>query len=70
MIGLDSLTGVTFEYILCYLSLHSRPPETLLQVLIYLVCSWMDRIPRAMSLTHDLAVKLEVLQNHKAVLKP
>jgi hypothetical protein len=30
----------------------------------------VDRIPRAMSLIHDFAVKLEVLWNHKAVLEP
>jgi hypothetical protein len=70
MIDLDSSTGVTFGHVLCNLSLHSRPPETLLQVLIHLVGSRMDRIPRAMSLIHDLAVKLKVLQNHKAVLEP
>jgi hypothetical protein len=39
MIGLDSLTGVTFGHILCYLSLHSHPPEILLQILIHLVGS-------------------------------
>jgi hypothetical protein len=30
----------------------------------------MDRIPRVMSLIHDLVAKLKVLQNHKAVLEP
>jgi hypothetical protein len=30
----------------------------------------MNRIPRAMSIIHDLAAKLEVLWNHKAVLEP
>jgi hypothetical protein len=30
----------------------------------------MDRIPRAMSLIHDLAVKLEIFQNHKTILEP
>jgi hypothetical protein len=38
--------------------------------LIHLVCSRVDRIPRAMSLIHDFAVKLKVLWNHKAVLEP
>jgi hypothetical protein len=69
MIGLDSLTGVTFGHILCYLSLHSCSPEILLQILIHLIGSWMDRIPRAMGLVHDLVAKLKVLQNHKAVLE-
>jgi hypothetical protein len=70
MTGLDSSTGVTFKYILCYLPLHSRSLEILLQILIHLVGSWMDRIPRAMGLIRDLEVKLDVLQNHKAVLEP
>jgi hypothetical protein len=45
MIGLDSSTGVTFGYILHYLSHHSCPLEILLQILIHLVGSRMDRIP-------------------------
>jgi hypothetical protein len=69
MIGLNSSTCVTFRHILHNFSLHYCPSETLLQVLIYLVGSWMDRVPRAMSLIHDLAVKLEVLWNHKVVLE-
>jgi hypothetical protein len=30
----------------------------------------MDRIPRAMGLIHDLAVKLKIFWNHKVVLEP
>jgi hypothetical protein len=30
----------------------------------------MDRVLKAMSLIHDLVVKLEVLWNHKVVLEP
>jgi hypothetical protein len=30
----------------------------------------MNRIPRAMSLVHDLAAKLKVLQNHEMILEP
>jgi hypothetical protein len=70
MIGLDSLTSVAFGHILCYLSLHSCPPEILLQILIHLVGPRMDRISRAMGLVHDLTVKLKVLQNHETVLEP
>jgi hypothetical protein len=39
------LIGVTLGHILCYLSFHSCPPEVLLQILIHLVGSRMDRIP-------------------------
>jgi hypothetical protein len=70
MIGFDSPTCVKFGHILCNLSLHSCPPEVLPQILIHLVCSWMDRISRAMGLVHDLVAKLKVLWNHKAVLEP
>jgi hypothetical protein len=61
MIGLDSSTRVTFRHILRNFSLHPHPPKTLLQVLIHLVDSWMDRISRAMSPIHDPVMKLEVL---------
>jgi hypothetical protein len=70
MNGLDSSTRVTFWHILCNFSLHSCPLETLLKALIHLVGSWMDWIPRAMSLIHDLKAKLKILWNHKAVLEP
>jgi hypothetical protein len=70
MIGLDSSAGVTFGHILCYLSLHPCSPEILLQVLIHLIGSRMDRILRAMSLIHDLTAKLKVLRNHEIDLEP
>jgi hypothetical protein len=70
MIGLDSSTGVTLRHILRYLSLHSHPLEFFLQILIHLVGSWMDRIPRAMGLAHDLVVKLKVVQNHETIIEP
>jgi hypothetical protein len=70
MISLDSSTGVAFGHILCYLSLHSCPPEILLKIMLHHVGSQMDRILRAMGLVHDLVVKLKVLRNHEAVLEP
>jgi hypothetical protein len=45
MIGFDSSTGVTLGHIHCYFSLHSCPLEILLQILIHLVGSRMNRIP-------------------------
>jgi hypothetical protein len=69
MISLDSPTCVTLGHILCYLLLHSCPPEILLQILIHLVGSRMDRIPSVVGLVHDLAMKLKVLQNHETVLE-
>jgi hypothetical protein len=44
MVSFDPPTAVTLGHILCYLSLHSCPPEILLQILIHLVGSWMNRI--------------------------
>jgi hypothetical protein len=38
--------------------------------LIHFVGSGVDIVSGAMSLIHDLAVKLKVLWDHKAVLKP
>jgi hypothetical protein len=70
MIGLDPSARVTLRHISCNFPLYSRPPEVLLQVLIHLVGSWVDRVSRAMSLIHDLAAKLEVLWDHKAILEP
>jgi hypothetical protein len=69
MIGLDPLTRVTLRHISCNLSLHLCPPEVL-QILIHLVGSSVDRVSQAMSLIHDLAVKLKVLWDHKAILEP
>jgi hypothetical protein len=37
---------------------------------MHLVGSWVDRVSRAMSLIHDLVVKLDVLWDHKAILEP
>jgi hypothetical protein len=45
MVSFDPPTGVTLGHILCYLSLHSYLSENLLQILIYLVGSLMNRIP-------------------------
>jgi hypothetical protein len=70
MIGLDPSTRVTLCHISCDFPLHSHPPEILLQVLIHFVGSRVDRVSRAMSIIHDLAAKLEVLWDHKAILEP
>jgi hypothetical protein len=70
MISLDPSTHVTLRHISCNFPLHSGPPEVLLQVLIHLVGSWVDRVSSAMILIHDLAVKLEVLWELKAIFEP
>jgi hypothetical protein len=38
--------------------------------LIYFVGSGVDGVSRAMSLIHDLVVKLKVLWDHKAIIEP
>jgi hypothetical protein len=70
MTGFESSTSVTFGHILYNFSLHSCPPEVLLQILIHFIGFWMNRISRAMSLVHDLEAKLKILCNHKSVLEP
>jgi hypothetical protein len=70
MIGLDPSTRVALQHISCNFPLHSRAPEVLLQVLIHLVGSWVDRVSGAMSFIHDFAVKLEVPWDHKVILEP
>jgi hypothetical protein len=70
MICFDPSTGVTLWHISCYFSLYSCPPEIFLQILVHLIGSQMNGIPWAVGLVHDLKTKLEVLRNHKTVLKP
>jgi hypothetical protein len=50
--------------------LHSHPPEILLRVLIHFGGSKVDGVSQKMSLIHDLAVKLNVLWDHKVILEP
>jgi hypothetical protein len=69
MIDLDPLTHVTLRHISCDFSLHSRPPEIFLQILIHFVGSGVDGVSEAMSLIHDLAAKHEVLWDHKVILE-
>jgi hypothetical protein len=64
MVRFNSLTGVTLSYIPCNLSLHSKPPEILLQVLVHLIGSRMDTISRAMRFIQYFATELKVFGNH------
>jgi hypothetical protein len=49
MLDLDPLTTVTSGHILCYLSFHTIPPESLLQVLVHFLAARVYRIRCFMS---------------------
>jgi hypothetical protein len=49
MFCLDPLTTVASGHILCYLSFHSVPPESLLQVLVHFLATRVYRIHCLMS---------------------
>jgi hypothetical protein len=55
---LDTLADVTSSDIESYLSLHTVPPKTFLQVLVHLGASGMDRIRGIMSLRQNKLFKL------------
>jgi hypothetical protein len=64
------MTCVTLGHILSNFPFQPHPPELLLQVLVHLICSWMDRISRAMRFIHYLTTELKILRNHQSILEP
>jgi hypothetical protein len=64
MVRHDSTAGVTLGHIPYNFSLHSCPPEILLQVLVHLIGSWMDRVSRAMGFIHYFTTELKVFGNY------
>jgi hypothetical protein len=48
MFSLDSLTSVAKSNILGYVSLHSIPPISVLEIMVHLIPSWMNGINRLM----------------------
>jgi hypothetical protein len=53
MLSLDALTDITPGNIESYLSLHTVPPKTFLQVLVHLGASGMNRVRGVMSLCQN-----------------
>jgi hypothetical protein len=58
MLDFDSLTSVTKSNILGNVSLHTIPPISDLEVMIYLIPSWMNGISELMSLMKYLILQL------------
>jgi hypothetical protein len=58
MLDFDSLTSVTKSNILSNVSLHTIPPISGLEVMIYLIPSWMNGISELMSLMKYLILQL------------
>jgi hypothetical protein len=53
MLHLNSLITVTYGNILYDLPFHTIPPESLLQVLVYLLASWVYGIGCLMGILED-----------------
>jgi hypothetical protein len=54
MLGFDSLTSVAKKNILDNISLHSIPPISGLEIMVYLIPAWMNGISRLMCFTKYL----------------
>jgi hypothetical protein len=58
MFSLDSLTSVKQSNILSNVSLHSIPPISGLEIMVYLIPSWMNGISRLKHFTKYLVLQL------------
>jgi hypothetical protein len=58
MFRLDSLTSVAKSNVLGNVSLHSIPPISGLEIMVYLILSWMNGISRLMCFTKYLILQL------------
>jgi hypothetical protein len=70
MVCLDSTTGVALGHILGNFPLHPCHLQFLLQVLVHLIGSWMNRVLGAMGFIHYLTTEIKIFQNHQTVLEP
>src|SRR3954470_1500757 len=70
MSGLDSLTNITLGNIASDFSLHPMPPKLLLQILIHLSSSGMDRIKSIMRLLQNNLFQLGICWYTKASFVP
>jgi hypothetical protein len=69
VLSLDALADVTPGNIKGYLSLHAMPPKLLLQVLIHLGTSWMDRIWGVMGFLQNEFLQLNNVRDaHVAII--
>jgi hypothetical protein len=65
MTSFDSLTGITFRYILSNFSFHPGPPKVSPKVLIHFSTTRMNRKSGQMCFIKDLLTKLMILRYNK-----
>jgi hypothetical protein len=70
MFCLDSLTTVASGHILCYLSSHTVPPESLLQVLVHFLTTRVYRICCLMSFLENQFPDRFDVGNAQPILEP
>jgi hypothetical protein len=70
MFGLDSLTHITLSHMCSNISFQSIPPILLLQILIHLSATRVDRVIRIMSFFQYSLTKAINLRNTYSILEP
>jgi hypothetical protein len=70
MLGFDSLTSVTKSNILGNISLHTIPPISGLEIMVYLIPSWMNGISGLVSLTKYLILQFIDIRHINPSLVP
>jgi hypothetical protein len=70
MFSLDPLTTVASGHILCYLSFHIVPLESLLQVLVHFLATRVYRVCCLMSLFENQFPDLGDVGNTQPILEP
>jgi hypothetical protein len=70
MFRLDPLTTVASGHILCYLSFHTVPPESLLQILVHFLATRVYTIFCLMSFLENQFPDLFDVGNTQSILEP
>jgi hypothetical protein len=70
MFCLDPLTTVTSSHILCYLSFHTIPPESLLQVVVHFLTTMVYRIRYLMSFLENHFLNQGDVGNAQSIFEP
>src|SRR5688572_30216226 len=70
MLGLDSLTHITLSHMSSHISFQSIPPILLLQILIHLSATRVDRIIRIMSFFQYILTEAINLWNTYPIFEP
>lgn len=70
MLGFNSLANITLSYVFSNLTLHTRPPIKLLEILIHLRASEVNGIQGFMSFLEYQLLKLFLAQYTDTFIKP